>query len=78
MLFINIFRKSNAKYKASMDLIRETKKVEVLAVKKLEGEYDVIVIDPPWPMQKIERDGRPNQSAFDYPTMGEAMKKAKA
>ncbi|NCC37701.1 MAG: hypothetical protein EOM24_37685, partial [Chloroflexia bacterium] len=33
--------------------------------------YDVIVIDPPWPMQKIERDVRPNQVEFDYPTMTE-------
>jgi hypothetical protein len=33
--------------------------------------YDVIVIDPPWPMQKIEHDVRPNQSRFDYPTMSE-------
>ncbi len=33
--------------------------------------YDVIVIDPPWPMEKIERDVRPNQSAFDYPPMSE-------
>jgi N6-adenosine-specific RNA methylase IME4 len=29
-----------------------------------------IVIDPPWPMQKIERDERPAQAAhLDYPTM---------
>lgn len=33
------------------------------------GLFDVIVIDPPWPMEKIERDERPNQSSFDYPTM---------
>jgi N6-adenosine-specific RNA methylase IME4 len=34
-----------------------------------EGPFDVVVIDPPWPMQKIDRDVRPNQDAFDYPTM---------
>jgi N6-adenosine-specific RNA methylase IME4 len=33
--------------------------------------YETIVLDPPWPMQKIERDVRPNQVAFDYPTMSE-------
>lgn len=38
---------------------------------KPDGKFDVIIIDPPWPMQKIEREVRPNQVAFDYPTMTE-------
>lgn len=34
------------------------------------GKYRTIVIDPPWPMQRIEREERPNQpEALDYPTM---------
>ena len=33
------------------------------------GPFDVVVIDPPWPMQKIDRDERPNQAEFDYPIM---------
>lgn len=35
-----------------------------------EGTYRCIVIDPPWPMKKIERDVAPNQGIYlDYPTM---------
>ena len=33
------------------------------------GEYETIVVDPPWPMQKIKREVRPNQQEFDYPVM---------
>ena len=36
---------------------------------KLEGQFRTIVIDPPWPIEKILRDCRPNQADFDYPTM---------
>lgn len=36
------------------------------------GKYETIVIDPPWAMEKIERDVAPNQVAFEYPTMSEA------
>ncbi len=58
--------------------VREVKREEIKAqledvaaqeVKAIQGVYDVIVIDPPWPMEKIERDVAPNQVAFDYPTM---------
>lgn len=50
-------------------------KLDDVAAREVEqptGEFDVIVIDPPWPMKKIERDERPNQVEFDYPTMSEA------
>lgn len=42
----------------------------VPAVALPEGRYSTIVIDPPWPMQKVSREVRPNQEAeVDYPTM---------
>lgn len=35
-----------------------------------DGTYRCIVIDPPWPMKKIEREERPDQGVeLDYPTM---------
>ena len=60
--------------KAIQDVKREEIKqhlesVEVQAIKAVEGIYDVVVIDPPWPIEKIERDERPMQTSFDYPTM---------
>lgn len=53
---------------------REEAKAKTEAIKKecpkVEGKYDVIIIDPPWPVEKIERDCRPNQvENLDYPTM---------
>lgn len=35
------------------------------------GKYSCLIVDPPWTMQKIEREERPNQFEFDYPTMTE-------
>src|ERR1035437_8099189 len=52
------------------DAIR--RKNEALAAAPVEAPretFETIVIDPPWPMAKIERDVRPNQVEFDYPTM---------
>ena len=56
-------------------ITKQKEKFEVLKDKEiapLTGKFDVIVIDPPWPMEKIEREVRPNQVGFDYPVMNEA------
>lgn len=58
-------RKAKIKKQKNEDLRRNTPKPE------FNGNYDVIVIDPPWDIKKIERDVRPNQVEFDYPTMTE-------
>lgn len=51
--------------------VAELRKLEVEEIEKPTGVFDVIVIDPPWAMQKIEREVAPNQTAFDYPTMSQ-------
>ena len=43
--------------------------IEVQETKAVQGVYDVIVIDPPWPIKKIERYVAPDQVELDYPTM---------
>ena len=47
----------------------ELESIETMLTKTVQGVYDVIVVDPPWPMQKIERDVTPTQVLFDYPVM---------
>jgi N6-adenosine-specific RNA methylase IME4 len=63
---------------AYQNIRREEKKSEVqekiteLKQKEVQpttNKYDVIVIDPPWQMEKIEREVAPEQVGFDYPTM---------
>ncbi len=36
---------------------------------KIKPKYRTIVIDPPWPMEKIKRKVAPNQTDMDYKTM---------
>jgi N6-adenosine-specific RNA methylase IME4 len=76
-----VSRIADGELRTVADVKREAKRAAVVKsldnvsarqAKELAGEYDVIVIDPPWPMEKIERDVRPNQVEFDDPTMDEA------
>jgi N6-adenosine-specific RNA methylase IME4/ribosomal 50S subunit-recycling heat shock protein len=61
---------------AVLALLRQRNKLEkklatATAAFSAEGPFDCVVIDPPWQVAKIDRDERPNQDAFDYPTMSE-------
>lgn len=51
--------------------VRKEQNNEIRKIKAVmpEGFYGVIVIDPPWEMEKIQRDVAPDQVDFDYPTM---------
>ncbi len=62
------------------DVKREAKRRKVIKdldgisekkAKKLKGVYDVIVVDPPWPMKRMELDSRPNAVEMPYPVMDE-------
>lgn len=53
---------------------KEAQKERFKALKQKElspltNDYDVIVIDPAWEMEKIQREVAPLQVGFDYPTM---------
>ena len=50
-------------------VLEHIQNIESKGVEEIDGVYDVIVIDPPWPSKKIERDVTPEQVEFDYPTM---------
>jgi N6-adenosine-specific RNA methylase IME4 len=52
-----------------VDAEQEGLRHKVLEIPAPNGRFKTIVIDPPWDMQKIEREVRPNQVGFDYPTM---------
>jgi hypothetical protein len=55
--------------KAPLGIIAASKKEATTKFVVPNKQYRAIVIDPPWPMEKILRDERPNQADFDYPTM---------
>lgn len=54
---------------ARIEVSEKIKGISTNEVKRPDGVFDVIVIDPPWPIEKIERDVAPNQVGLDYPTM---------
>lgn len=46
------------------------KRAEPAVIPPPDGRFSCIVIDPPWPMDKIEREVRPNQGpVLDYPVL---------
>jgi N6-adenosine-specific RNA methylase IME4 len=59
--YINIMKEE--KHNNQLNSLKEKEIIPITS------KYDVIVIDPPWQMEKIEREVAPNQIGFDYPTM---------
>src|SRR5262245_1029499 len=64
------YRKSKKPYNAKRRAVRQAlDAVATLEQKALQGVYDVLVIDPPWPVAVQRRKLYPNRVALDYPTM---------
>lgn len=55
--------------RASQVILAESKKAQIGTICLPDNKFRAIVIDPPWPMEKILRDERTNQKDFDYATM---------
>lgn len=55
---------------AKQELARQRTPESAITPELPQGKYRCLVIDPPWPVKKIEREERPNQGIeLDYPTM---------
>lgn len=58
---------NNSSKRELRGFVRSTTKNKPLPLPS--GQYHAIVADPPWPMEKISREVRPNQKEMDYPVM---------
>jgi len=64
------YRKTQKPYYTKRNQIRQAlEDLASLEQKALEGVYDVLVIDPPWPVAFQARDARPQQTNLQYSTM---------
>jgi N6-adenosine-specific RNA methylase IME4 len=63
---VGVYREARKKQETDKNL-----EIQNLEVVEPNGKFKTIVVDPPWPVKKILRDDRPNQTEFDYPTMTE-------
>ena len=58
-----------AKEKSGQTIMAEYKRRVIPDIPPPTGTYKTIVIDPPWPVEKILRDVSPEDWEFDYPVM---------
>jgi hypothetical protein len=59
---------SAARYHLNLEMRR---RIQRQRVETPTGRFQTIVLDPLWPMEKIELDVRPQEVGFDYPAMTE-------
>jgi len=58
-----------AKETSGQAILTQAKRFDVKNINPPVGLYRTIVVDPPWPIEKIKREVRPNQFEYSYPTM---------
>jgi N6-adenosine-specific RNA methylase IME4 len=64
------WRKNKKPYHAKRaEARRSLEDVATLEQKVLEGVYDVVIVDPPWPVAFQAREVRPQQASLTYTTM---------
>ena len=49
-------------------ILAEAKRIEVKSISPPIGKFRTIIVDPPWPVEKILREVTPNQYDYDYAT----------
>lgn len=67
----SVMRVAEAQRAVKIKDVRQTlEKIAARAPKAPVGKFDVIVMDPPWPVERIVHFGNPNDTPeLDYPTM---------
>jgi len=67
---VSRWRKNKKPYYAKRAAVRGAlEDLAILEHKALEGVYDVVIVDPPWPVAFQARETRPNQASLTYATM---------
>lgn len=68
---LNVDAGANAPDERRAENAEQVAAIKAQPIIRPQNKYRCLVVDPPWPMKKIDRDVRPNQVGFDYPTMSE-------
>jgi N6-adenosine-specific RNA methylase IME4 len=69
MFWVNELSKQPMPIRELRERIKEKRKLELPSPTTPKTKYETIVIDPPWPVEFMQLQMRPNQVIMPYPTM---------